>query len=238
VRLLNPLRYVGQFVPVKGRGGKTVGHKFTPLDPVVRKHLITSVLASGAIVTALTGLLATVAGVTISALARDPDFGKFKIGNTRFDFGGGFLQYIRLGARLIYELRHREEWNWTHNPAATATDFAIQKTTPFINYAYGLLSGYEAVSHRPFHPGPAFLKLFIPMVAGDTWEAAQEHGLLSPVTALAGGVSVVGGGVQTYAPKPVYNPGMPKGEYDKLLKSIERANRQLEARPLRTAGAP
>jgi hypothetical protein len=244
VRLLNPIRYIGTFEKVKARAAEPpsfdnpqgtpaqkAGHRLRPLDPFVRRALIRSVIASGAVVTALTGLLATVAGVTVSALARDPDFGKFKIGNTRSDFGGGFLQYIRLGARLVYEIRHPESWDLIHNPGATLTSFAAQKTTPFLAFVWGLMTGRQAVGGKPFDPKSQLAKLFIPMALGDTWEAAREWGLLHPLTAAVYVGSSVGVGTQTYAPKPNPSAGLPRGQYDPIQRALERANRELVGAP-------
>ena len=72
---------------------------YAKLDPFVRKEALKTMLASMSVgVTALG--LAKAAGAEVFLDPKTADFGKIKIGNTRVDVFGGFLQYWRFFLNL------------------------------------------------------------------------------------------------------------------------------------------
>ncbi len=144
-----------------------------------------------------------------------PDFGKFKFGNTRFDFGGAFLQYIRLGAQLIYDLRHQNEPKWSM-AKGTAADVALRfirgKTAPIPSFVWNWLAGEDSQeASKPFNFGTEVARLFIPMASQDTAEAIKEWGPLHPIAIASAVATEAGVGVQTYEAKMPRFKGLGSG---------------------------
>lgn len=73
---------------------------YARLDPYVRKEAIKSAISAGALGVSVLGLLKA-SGAQVETDPRSSDFGKVRIGNTRFDIFAGFQQYVRLGAQLL-----------------------------------------------------------------------------------------------------------------------------------------
>ena len=73
---------------------------YSKLDPFVRKEALKSVLSSAGIITGI-ATMAKLGGLDVGTDPRSADFLKVKSGNTRWDIGGGFAQYIRLIAQLV-----------------------------------------------------------------------------------------------------------------------------------------
>lgn len=69
------------------------------LEPAARKEAVRQLLGLSAFGVGILGM-AKMAGADVSIDPRSADFGKIKIGDTRFDVLGGFTQYIRFGAQL------------------------------------------------------------------------------------------------------------------------------------------
>jgi len=147
-------------------------------------------------------------GVSILALAKaggaevedDPhksDFGKIKVGNTRWDIWGGFQQYITLASRLI------------SGPAKTKTGkpvFGQTRWTILERFARGKLApvpgsivnlaDQKDVLGKPVTPLGELKKNVMPLVINDIVEAAKDRGVAG---ALGVGIpSMFGVGVQTY----------------------------------------
>lgn len=147
-------------------------------------------------------------GISILALAKaggadvedDPhkaDFGKIKVGNTRWDIWGGFQQYITLAARLI------------SGPAKTKTGkpvFGQTRWTILERFARGKLApvpgsivnlaDQKDVLGKPVTPLGELKKNVMPLVINDIIEAGKDRGVAG---ALSVGIpSMFGVGVQTY----------------------------------------
>jgi len=153
--------------------------------------------------------LASLAGAQVEKDPRSSDFGKIRVGNTRWDIWGGFQQYIRLLAQLykgetkssstgqIYELKGDKF------PYKTRLDqlgsFFRGKLAPVPGTAVDLLAGKNVVGEE-FDPAKKAYELFVPMIYQDIQEAWKEQGPKSILT--VGVPSALGIGTTTYEQKP------------------------------------
>lgn len=153
--------------------------------------------------------LGAMAGGKVSFDPTNSDFMKVKFGNTRLDPGAGFQQYMVMLARSA-------AWGRTSSTTGKFSEFGGEygvdtmrdaliefgsnKLSPIGRFA----SFWAAQSkYKPFFTSDEALKLFIPMIAQDLTDIAQNDPSLMPV----GFLSAVGMGTQTYGrgkPKPTY----------------------------------
>lgn len=153
--------------------------------------------------------LAKAAGAEVEGDARSSDFGKIKVGNTRWDIWGGFQQY----ARLFWQLRTGETKSSSSGkiykldgesfPYKTRLDqlasFFRGKLAPVPGTIVDVLAGKNMVGEE-FDIQKKAADLFIPMIAQDIAEAWKEQGPKSILT--VGVPSAFGIGTTTYEPKP------------------------------------
>lgn len=158
--------------------------------------------------------LAKAAGAQVEEDPRSSDFGKIKVGNTRWDIWGGFQQYIRIIAQLykgqtkssnsgeIYDLKGDKF------PYKTRLDqlgsFFRGKLAPVPGFAVDALSGKNVVGESVDLTSKDDLtkkayELFVPMIAQDIQDAWKEQGAKSLLT--VGVPSSLGIGVTTYGEK-------------------------------------
>jgi hypothetical protein len=185
LNLLNPLYYI-------------------KLDPFVRKEALKSLLTfTGVGITTLS--LAKMGGAEIGVDPRSADFGKIKIGNTRYDPWGGFQQYIRLGAQLITG-QHISSTTGVRSTVGEGYKpvnrldilgrFFETKTAPVASFAIGLMRGQNAMGEKMDIPGE-IAQRFIPMVIQDMADLVKERGIEGIVMGIPG---IFGVGLQTYTP--------------------------------------
>ena len=163
-------------------------------DPTVRKHALRSLLSLGSIASTAVGI-SKLAGADVETDMTSPDWGKIKVGSTRYDILGGYQQYLRLGARIAKGFAEGEG-------ASEKTTKAFQPSLSFIRNKLAPIPGLLAdlVSGKDFKGDPfdlpiALRERFTPMILQDVWEAVQEWGWYGiPVAA----PSVFGVAVQTY----------------------------------------
>lgn len=153
--------------------------------------------------------LAKAAGAEVEGDARSSDFGKIKVGNTRWDIWGGFQQY----ARLFWQLRTGETKSSSSGkiykldgesfPYKTRLDqlasFFRGKLAPVPGTIVDVLAGKNMVGEE-FDIQKKAADLFIPMIAQDIAEAWKEQGPKSILT--VGIPSAFGIGTTTYEAKP------------------------------------
>ncbi len=173
------------------------------LDPYVRWEAIKDGLAFlSAGISILT--LAKLAGADVGLDPRSADFGKIKVGNTRYDIWGGFQQYIVLLSRLltgemVSSTTGREFQLGEGYRATTRGDiirrFFSYKTSPVTSFVWGLLEGKNSIGKK-FDIPVEVLNRFIPMVISDFYDLIKDE--KSPAMVIPG---VFGVGVQTYTPK-------------------------------------
>lgn len=180
--------------------------KYMNANPVVRQMIIRDMLGTTAIYTGL-GTAAAVAGAEVGHDPRGTDFGKFKVGDTRFDLGAGVLQYIRLGAELasgqkltqkgsVIDLK--ESGPGKRSKYEEADQFRRGKMAPIPGIVEDWLRGTDFAGNK-FNASKEVMDLFIPMVSQDIIDVAKSNpNLLLPAVP----ISTFGGGVQTYGQRP------------------------------------
>ena len=190
IQMMNPVNYI-----------KT--------DPFVRKLYLKALFS-----TALTGygmvelLRMMVPGAEVENDPRSTDFGKVKIGNTRFDPHGGFQQYFVLLAKQLTGKdisstsgEMRDLWNPEFGgptPTSVLRRFGYQKLHPSIQLAATLLNRQDDAGN-PISVPEEVAEAFIPMVVQDMYELYKEDPDLIPVLALP---TVFGAGTQVHEDRP------------------------------------
>ncbi len=175
---------------------------YVQLDPLVRKEAIKTLFATSGILGGLYGLW-KLNGGEVGLDPRNADFGKMKIGNTRYDPLGGFQQYIRLAAQLITG----EIVSSTTGRTITlgegfkpltrreiALKFFENKESPIASFLTGWLQGTTPTG-QDFDIPAEMVNRFIPMVVQDLYDISQEKGAEGILYGLP---AVFGAGVQTY----------------------------------------
>lgn len=179
---------------------------YTKLDPFVRKEALKSLLTFAGTATSII-TLAKMGGAEVGIDPRSADFGKIKIGNTRYDPWGGFQQYLRLAAQLITG----EHISSTTGVKTTVGEgykplnrleilgrFLQTKEAPVMSFATSLMMGRGGLGQKldiPLEVG----QRFVPMVIQDMHDLAKERGLEGIMMSVP---AIFGVGVQTYSPTP------------------------------------
>jgi len=204
LNLINPLYYIKQ-------------------HPFVRKEAVKSLFAfAGTALGVLT--LARMGGAEVSDDPRNANFGKIKVGNTRYDILGGFQQPIRLAAQLIsgkiISSATGKEYTLGegYKPITRLdilTRFFEYKESPVFSFATELLRG-KTVMNEELSFGTSVARRFVPMVVQDIRDLVEEgfapaQSILNAFPAFFGvGVQTYGGEEQKVAPPAV------KGEEKKF----------------------
>ena len=177
---------------------------YAKLDPFVRKEALKSLLTFSGTGLSILGL-AKMGGMEVGVDPRSADFGKMKVGNTRYDVWGGFQQYIRIGAQLITG-KHISSTTGVETTVGegykplTRMDIlqrAVEtKEAPVFSFATSLLKG-KTLLGKEIDLKSEIAQRFIPMVIQDMVDLYEEKGL----SGLAmGSPAIFGVGVQTYSP--------------------------------------
>lgn len=161
---------------------------------------------------------ASLAGGKVELDPRSSDFGKIKIGNTRYDIWTGYAQFARFirqmqsGERKTNEEDIVPQSRWT-----TLSRFAESKLSPAYGLAIDLLQGQsytgEKIEATLESAKDVAINTLVPLTIQSIYEAAlyENLGIAIPV----GTSSALGIGVQTYKPqepkkalpeKQPYNP--------------------------------
>jgi len=176
---------------------------YAKLDPMVRKEAIKSMLTMGAVAGTALGL-AKAGGAEVETDSKSADFGKIKVGDTRYDILGGFQQYIVLASRLLSgkmtSSTTGKEISLTEGYKPTTRqdiiiNFLKSKENPILSYMTGFLDQTNQMGQQ-FNAGAEAINRFIPMFAQDIVDLTEDKGL---VKALGMELpSAFGVGVQTY----------------------------------------
>lgn len=160
--------------------------------------------------------LAKQLGADVELDPRSSDFGKIRIGDTRYDIWGGFQQYVRVFAQIFSGDRKTElgikdlDETFGESRAEVAESFARGKLAPIpamvMDIASGRTSAGEKVNKNFQFPNPenetSFTEMAIghlsPLLIQDVIKASKEDGIKSIFT--TGVPAMFGIGVQNYDP--------------------------------------
>jgi hypothetical protein len=168
-------------------------------EPFVRKQYLKAALTTAGAWGTIAAL-AKGAGAEVSTDTNSSDFGKIKIGNTRIDPGGGFQQFLVAASRLFTgeytsSATQREFTLGQGYRAETRLDvaqrFGANKLHPVLKFGYDLLN---ASGRQPVNMMDRTAQMFVPLIAQDAIELAQEDPSLLPLLGPIG----LGMGTQTY----------------------------------------
>ena len=146
---------------------------------------------------------------------RSSDFGKMRIGNTRWDIWGGFQQWVRVFSQALTGERKdtktgeiisltKDEYPFTTRKE-TIQRFIEGKLAPFPQLVNELISGAKTFTGEDMTITGTIQQNVIPFYLQDITEAYQEGGL---GRAIGTGVPAFFGiGVQTWQPKPSKSSG-------------------------------
>ncbi len=198
-------------------------------SPFVRQQALKDLmLFGGAATTAAT--IALMAGAQVEWDSRSSDFMKIKIGNTRYDFMGGFGQYLVLVSRMTTNSMKSSTTGkvtefGSHYGAPSRWDmlqnFATNKTAPALSFGINAMRGKNPAG-EPFNISAEITNRFYPMVAGDLADIAKDKGWEYAPMIVPG---MFGMGVQTYepyAPKQRGTSGLKQLKQLKQLKTLKR----------------
>jgi len=152
--------------------------------------------------------LAKLGGADVEDDPRSTDFGKIKIGNTRYDIWGGFQQYVRFFAQLftgqtksamtgkMSSLDGKGPFGRTRSDVIET--FARSKLAPAPALGWNLMSGRNIIG-EPVTPQSIAEDLVEPLILKDLLDAWKEQGAKSLLT--TGLPATFGIGVSTYEPR-------------------------------------
>lgn len=202
----------------------------------------------GLVATAGIGLgilaLAKAAGADTEDDPRSPDFGKIKVGNTRWDIWGGHQQYIRIAAQLWTNQRKSSTTGrvtnmgdgnpYSGSRGDLVGGFFRGKLAPIPSVMLDILKGENAIGEKitgswQSAPGEIGIKEnlathLLPLVWTGMNEAIKDQGNKAWFTVAV--PSVFGVGTSTYKTKEVSTSGQkqPKSNYKKTSKRSKKAN--------------
>ena len=176
------------------------------LDPVVRKQEVKTIGEFiGIGLTTLT--LAKLAGADVEADPRSTDFGKIKVGNTRWDIWGGFQQWVRVFSQIASGEKKTTTGKITELskgkfPFQTRLDvaqsFLAGKLAPIPQLIYEMAQGQKLFGGEITMDRELYEKT-IPFYVKDVQEAIKDTG--SEAFFTVGVPGFFGIGTQTYKEK-------------------------------------
>lgn len=172
------------------------------LDPFTRREALKSLFTTAAIgASVLT--MAKLGGATVGDDDTSADYGKIKVGDTRFDIWAGFQQPIVAAARLsrnkmISSTTGKEfelgEGYKSTNRWDIVQRFLESKRSPVAAFAQDLIRGQTAMGEKFDIPAQA-IESFVPMLTEDMMDLYKEWGPMGLLMAIPGAHGV---GSQTY----------------------------------------
>ena len=176
---------------------------YMSLSPFARKEALKAMLSLVSAGSTVAGL-AALAGAKVGVDPRSADFGKIKIGNTRFDIWGGFQQYPRIAAqmitgKLISSTTGRELTLGEGYKPLTRKDIAYRffesKANPLVSTIIETMEGRTFEGEKPT-VGSTAKRLLTPLILQDLGDIVRDDPTLLPGLVFG----AFGVGVQTYGP--------------------------------------
>jgi ppGpp synthetase/RelA/SpoT-type nucleotidyltranferase len=177
--------------------------KFLRATPFVRKEYLKSLFTFAGTMMTVLGV-AKLGGADVVSDPRSSDFGKIKIGNTRFDIMGGFQQYIRMVAQLttgkyISSTTGKEYTLGEGYKPLTRYDILMRqvesKESPVLSFITDILRQQDYAG-QPVSVVKEIANRFYPMMISGLVDVAKDDPKLLPLSML----SIFGVGMQTYQP--------------------------------------
>jgi hypothetical protein len=179
---------------------------YARLDPAARKLALQSAATFATTATTILSL-AAMAGAKVEQDPRSADFGKIRVGDTRYDILGGHQQNIRLAAQLLSGQKINSVTGQVQTlgpdrgfgkPSRLdlAYQFVENKENPVVALATKALRGTDQTGN-PINIGNEAAKLAIPLNLQSTWETARNVGSIPKGVAM-NVPGTFGVGVQTY----------------------------------------
>ncbi len=194
-------RLIASRVEYPFKAAQTIFSKSTPAP--IRKEAIRQVVAT---VGAGASILALIKQSGVADVELDPrssDFGKIRIGNTRIDYWGGFIQYARFFAQLAKNERKVVGSGEITglNRLRTSEYFVRGKLAPAPALVIDLLAGQTYMGEE-FKATPEFTKeqveqRLVPLFMQDCLDAIRTEGWVGGFVALPGFFGV---GITSYKP--------------------------------------
>lgn len=158
-------------------------HAFDKMSVFARKQAALNLLK---VVTGTAVILATAKAIDNKSVELDPrssDFGKIKVGNTRFDVTAGMAGVVTLASRII---TMSSKSTFTHKVTPlnsgkfgsktaldVAFDFGTNKTSPFASVIVDILRGHDFAGKKPTVIGET-KNLFAPLPITNAEEALRD----------------------------------------------------------------
>lgn len=168
--------------------------------------------------------LATLSGADVEEDPRSPDFGKIRVGNTRWDIWGGFQQFIRYAFQFsLAEKKSTASGKITpldgssyskDTQLSVVGDFFRSKLAPIPSAIFDYYAGENMIGD-PFNLSNTIITRIFPLVGQGIYESSKQDGWLFAITA-TGIPSILGVGVQTYG----LNDFLQQGVDDKSIKLL------------------
>ena len=177
---------------------------YVTMNKTARNEYIKSILSVGSLALMIT-TLAILGGAEGEEDPRSSDFGKLKVGDTRYDILGGQAQYITLAARIAsgsYKTADGDIKKYGNKFGQTtrldAIDkFFTNKAAPIPSFVMDYFRGENAVGEK-FEMDKAILSRFVPLYLQDVAKGVDESKGLGEVAAKTV-PGLFGVGTQTYA---------------------------------------
>jgi hypothetical protein len=200
------------------------------LHPFVRQQKLRAAFQlAGAIGAVL--WLGQMAGAKVGLDPFNADFGKLKIGDTRFDISGGFAGYTRMLGALGMAMTG-------HDPDRKAQDTLVRffrgKLSPLPATGVDVALHTDYSGYRTPNYPTEIRNLFIPLIVQDTMKVVGNQASIGMVAATAG-ASAIGVGVNTYKASPSSKNG--KGKGDTTEKFNSKLEKTMGSVPLEVASA-
>ena len=195
---------------------RLIAARFNMLNPVwyarqtpkVRREAIKTMATFVGTGTLILGLVKLMGGdkVDVEIDPRSTDFGKIKVGNTRWDIWGGFQQWVRTFAQIATRERKTTEGEiveltgkgFVDSPLDVATRFARYKLAPVTSLAVELVDGRTVFGEDITLSNEAY-ENSVPLYVQDLIDAVDEEGVEALFT--VGAPAFFGVGVNTYKPR-------------------------------------